>query len=95
VFGEIAVSLNFREDAKQYQEFSAAIDVEVLILEQARFCGGDQFIDEIVDDDVLFDHLLGEFAVVGQERVGGRGDCLADQRKYAHRLGSQVLGRER
>ena len=48
-------------------------------------------VDEVVDDDVLFDHALGQFAVVGEQGVRRAGDRLADQGKNSHDLGMQVL----
>ena len=48
-------------------------------------------VDDVVDDDVLFDDALGQFAVVGEQGVRGPGDRLADQGESSHDLGMQVL----
>jgi hypothetical protein len=44
---------------------------------------------EVVDDDVLVDDALGQFAVVGEQGVGRPGDGLADQGEDLHDLLAQ------
>jgi len=91
VRGEVAVSFDLGQDAQQDQEFATALDVEGRTLEQARLGDRDEVVDQFVDDDVLLDDALRQFAVVREQSVRRARDRLTHQGEDANRLRAKVL----
>ena len=80
VLGQVAVALHVGQHAQDRDVLAPFVRrrlaVHELVLHRRR-----DLPDQLVDDLVSLDQLLGRVAVAGEEGVGGAGDAFADERE--------------
>ena len=80
VLGQVAVAVEVGQHAQDGHQLAPLLDGGVAVHEPLLGQPADP-ADELVDDLVALDQLLGRLPVPGQQGVGGAGDGLADQRE--------------
>ena len=91
MFGKVSVALDLRQYAQQDEHVATSFDVQSSTFKQSLLGRGNQAIDQVIDDDVLFHDALAEFAVVREQRVGRSRNSLSNQGKDLNRLGTEII----
>ena len=81
VLGQVAVALHVGQHAQDRHQLPALVG-RGLAVHQLRAAPNGDVADDLVDDVVALDQLLGGLAVAGQQRMGGAGDALPDQGEH-------------